>query len=97
MKSRPPALDLSQPHRGTPSLHPASYVVTSEEATKSTKPEGDLKSPPLPTPPLAKQQSGEARGNFETQMEKALGKVGKAPELEKKQQLLELSIPIGLH
>jgi len=31
------------------------------------------------------------------EMEKALGKVGKTPEIEKKQQLLELSIPIGLN
>lgn len=98
MKSRPPALDLSDSHRSTPSHHPASYVVTSDGgATKSTKPLGEPKSPPLPTPPLARQQSGDAKGNFEMEMEKALGKVGKTPELEKKQQILELSIPIGLH
>jgi hypothetical protein len=98
MKSRPPALDLSDSHRSTPPPYPGSYVVTSDGgATKSTKPLGEPKSPPLPTPPLARQQSGESKGNFEIEMEKALGKVGKTPEIEKKQQLLELSIPIGLH
>jgi hypothetical protein len=94
MKSRPPALDLSDSHRSTPSPHPASYVVTSDDgATKSTKPLEEPKSPPLPTPPLARQQSGESNANFE----KVFGMVAKSPEVEKKQQLLELSIPIGLH
>ena len=96
MKSRPPALDLSEPHRSSPSKHPTSYIVTSDGGvTKSTKLLEEPKSPPLPTPPLARQQSDETQGNFEIEMEKALGKVGKAPEVENK-QLLELSIPIGL-
>lgn len=96
MKSRPPALDLSDAHR------PSVYVNTSQAVTNipSDSPnDEDLKSPPLPTPPLAKEK-GDVQGDFEAEMEKALGKVGKAenksPETEKNQPLLELSIPIGL-
>lgn len=100
MKSRPPALDLgdSQSHRGSPA--PQQYVINSDGgATKSTKPPFEPKSPPLPTPPLAKEKN-EVTANFELEIEKALGKVGKGDELsqekEKPQPLLELSIPIGL-
>jgi hypothetical protein len=102
MKSRPPALDLSPAARPTNAgPHPASYVVTSDGgATKSKDPNLEPKTPPLPTPPLAKKEN-EVQGNFELEMQKALGKVGKGegktPEVEKKQPLLELSIPIGLH
>lgn len=109
MKSRPPALDLADPHRPTPhnttianSL--ASYVINSDGGAKKTGNVTELepKSPPLPTPPLAKKDGGiEAVSPFEMEMEKALGKVGKrdsgkTTETEKKQPLLELSIPIGL-
>lgn len=101
MKSRPPGLDLadSHPHRGSPL--PQQYVINSDGgATKSMKPPVEPKSPPLPTPPLAREKN-EVTGNFELEMEKALGKVGKGDvrttEAEKPQPLLELSIPIGLN
>lgn len=101
MRSRPPALDLSEANRPSPVNRTAksSYVTASNgETLKSTKGQFEPKSPPLPTPPLAK--TDEVKGNFELEMEKALGKVGKAegktPESEKKQPILELSIPIGL-
>jgi hypothetical protein len=96
MKSRPPALDLSDAHRPSPSLS-TSQAVTNIPSDSAN--DEDLKSPPLPTPPLAKEKN-DVQGNFESEMEKALGKVGKAesrsPETEKKQPVLELSIPIGL-
>jgi hypothetical protein len=99
MKSRPPDLDLSDAHRGS-SVQTSKVNDSDGIATKtSTKPGAEPKSPPLPTPPLAKDK--EIKGNFEAEMEKALEKVGKTegktPETEKKQPILELSIPIGLH
>jgi len=109
MKSRPPALDLADPHRPAPhnttiSNSLASYVINSDGGAKKTSKTGELepKSPPLPTPPLAKKEGGvEVVSPFEMEMEKALGKVGnqdsgKPTETQKKQPLLELSIPIGL-
>jgi hypothetical protein len=96
MRSRPPALDLSDAHR------PSLAVITSQAVTNipsDSANDEDIKSPPLPTPPLAKEKN-HLSPNFEAEMEKALGKVGKvegkSPEIEKKQPLLELSIPIGL-
>jgi len=100
MKSRPPALDLGDSQSHHDSLAPPQYVNSDGGATKSTKPPFEPKSPPLPTPPLAREKN-EVRGNFELEIEKALGKVGKGdeqiPEKDKPQPLLELSIPIGLH
>jgi hypothetical protein len=100
IKSRPPGLDLaeSQSHRNSPM--PQQYVINSDGgATKLTKPPFEPKSPPLPTPPLAREKD-DVTGNFELEIEKALGKVGKgdgrAPETEKPQPLLGLSIPIGI-
>ena len=101
MKSRPPALDLSEANRSLATTANAGYIISSDGgAVKSTKGRFDEpKTPPLPTPPLAKNENT-VKGNFELEMEKALGKVGKAdtktPESEKKPPLLELSIPIGL-
>ena len=99
MKSRPPALDLTGATMPSPPAYStsSSYIINSDGgAKKSTTTNPDLKSPPLPTPPLAKKEN-EVAGNFETEMEKALGKVGKSPDKENKQPLVELSIPIGLH
>jgi hypothetical protein len=101
MKSRPPALDLADSHlpRG-PQVSQQSDVNSDGGATNSTKPPLEPKSPPLPTPPLAREKN-DVPGNFELEIEKALGKVGRgdvrASESEKPQPLLELSIPIGLH
>jgi hypothetical protein len=68
-------------------------IVKSSELALSPK------TPPLPTPPLRRET--DTGGNFEEEMEKALGKVGnggKSPEVDKEPPpLLELSIPIGLH
>ena len=96
MKSRPPALDLSDAHR------PHTIVGTLQTVTaiaSDSANDEDLKSPPLPTPPLAKEKN-DVQGNFEAEMKKALGKVGKAEsksaESEIQQPSPELSIPIGL-
>jgi hypothetical protein len=99
MKSRPPALNLN----GTPpsssqaaSSTTSSYINSGSGGRRSSKSNSDPKSPPLPTPPLAKKEN-EVQGDFEIEMERALGKVGKAPDKEKKQPIVELTIPIGLH
>jgi hypothetical protein len=98
MKSRPPALSLSDAYNPSPTPQLSSYVMNSDGGgTDSTNPPIEPKSPPLPTPPLA----NGVPGGFELEIEKALGKVGngevKTPEVNKDQPLLELSIPIGLN
>jgi hypothetical protein len=97
MRSRPPVLDFSDVNRDSTGPQPPPYIVNSEGgATEPTQPPFELKSPPLPTPPLAKEKN-EAKGTFELDIEKALGKVGKGEtEAEKKQPLLELTLPVGL-
>jgi hypothetical protein len=100
MKSRPPALDLTGTTPGSPPAYtsPSSTSIANSDSGKkrSITSTSEEKSPPLPTPPLAKREQ-DVPGNFEQEMEKALGKVGKTPDKEKKQPVLELSIPIGLH
>jgi len=98
MKSRPPALELSDPNRGAAVVASSNGHGSQGGTVNSTNPL-DPKSPALPTPPLAKKES-EVKENFELEIEKALDKVGKGEgktsDAEKKQPLLELSIPIGL-
>jgi hypothetical protein len=95
MKSRPPALDLAaDPSQSTQT----SYVINSDGGVKKLD-DLDPKSPPLPTPPLAKKESDTA-ADFQVEMEKALEKVGtldsnKSPDNEKK-PLLEVCLPVGL-
>jgi hypothetical protein len=101
MESRPPALDLgprtSSPK--SPSTNTSSFIINSDGGARKSKRTGwESTSPPLPTPPLAKKEN-ETQGNFELEMERALGKVGKpehSPERKNTNPLLELSIPIGL-
>ena len=92
MKSRPPALDLTESNKGSPVLQQTSYIINFDGSA--------VKSPPLPTPPLAKEKS-EVSENFEVEMEKALGKFvkveGPTPEPGPENMPLEVSIPIGLH
>lgn len=100
MKSRPPALDLSLGGFNPATAQSSSTTISNPNSSAAdTQLETEARSPPLPTPPLAKKKH-DAEGNFGLEMERALGKVGNSaatsPELEKKQPLLELSIPIGL-
>jgi hypothetical protein len=97
IRSRPPALELSDAPHPSPTTNPPSYILSSEGVAANLTKTIEPKSPPLPTPPLA-QKDNDA---FESEMEKALGKVGKpedkALDAGKNPPLLELSIPIGLH
>jgi hypothetical protein len=98
MKSRPPALNLSNSNlasvlsaasdSNSPTFINSDGGVPKQSKRTSTKPQT------LKNPSIKKEQ--DVSGNFELEMEKALGKVGKSPEQEK-QPILELSIPIGLH
>jgi len=97
MKSRPPALNLSNSNLSSiislPSDSNSSTFINSDGGVpKSKRP--DTKPRTLSNPSTKKDP--DVSGNFELEMEKALGKVGKSPEQEK-QPILELSIPIGLH
>src|SRR5437762_10214865 len=91
MKSRPPALDLTESNKGSPPLQQSSYIINFDGNA--------VKSPPLPTPPLAKEKT-KVSENFEEEMEKALDKFGKVegpslePEHENKR--IAVSIPVGL-
>jgi|SRR5579862_656343 hypothetical protein len=102
MKSRPPALNLSNSNlsgvpSGAPSDSNSSTFINSDGGLPKQLKRGSAKTQTSVTssnPSITKEQ--EPTGNFELEMEKAFGKVGKSPEQEK-QPILELSIPIGLH
>jgi hypothetical protein len=99
MKSRPPALNLSNSNLASvlsaASDSNSSTFINSDGGVPKQSKRTSTKPQTLQNPSLKKEQDVSS-GNFELEMEKALGKVGKSPEQEK-QPILELSIPIGLH
>ena len=99
MKSRPPALQLSTNKLAgvisASSDSNSSKIINSDGGVPKQSKRTSTKPQTLTNPSVKKEQ--DFSGNFEVEMERALGKVGKSPEQERKQPILELSIPIGLH
>jgi hypothetical protein len=101
MKSRPPALNLSNSNlsgvlSGAPSDSNSSIFINSDGGLPKQSKRGSAKTQTSATSSNLSIKKEEPSANFELEMEKAFGKVGKSPE-EEKQPVLELSIPIGLH